>query len=144
MKKFTRPFVGLMAIALLVITAACSGSDDSDSTNDGGGGNNDIIVGKWKYIGWYETEGEFIDDADETGCYDDIINFKSNGDGSYVEEDCEDGDYAMPFEWEKVSDNNYILTGIDGSQEMTTHFETNNKVVIVDEEWGGGEVYVRQ
>lgn len=140
MKKFTRTFVGLMALTLLVITAACSGSDDSDSTN--GNGNNDILVGKWKYIGWYDAWlGEFEEDHDD--CYDEIWTFKSNGTGTFLEEDCEDGDLTTAFNWEKLGANQYELSGNGETYPIMTSFEGNNRMTILEDEEGSGDVYVR-
>jgi hypothetical protein len=143
MKKITRTFVSLMAITLLVITAACSGSDDSDSTNGNGNGDNDILVGKWKYIGWYDAFlDEFEDDQDD--CYDEIWTFKSDGTGTFLEEDCEDVDLTTAFNWEKVGDNQYELSGNGETYPIMTSFEGNNRLTILEDEEGSGDVFVRQ
>ncbi len=144
MKKITKTLAGLMALTLLVITAACSGSDDSDSTNNGGGGgDSDILVGKWKYIGYYDGWlDEFEDDQDD--CYDDIWTFKKDGTGTFFEEDCEDVDITTVFNWEKLGPNQYELSGNGETYPIMTSFEGNNRLTIIEDADGSGEVYVRQ
>lgn len=128
-----------MAILLLVLTAACSGDDDAKST---GGNSNDIIVGKWKYIGWYDGFlDEFEEDQDD--CYDDIWTFNKDGKGKFVEEDCEDGDLTTSFNWSKLGDNKYKLSGNGEVYEFSTSFEGNDRMTILEDEDGSGEVYER-